>query len=64
MHMLLEISRVRMMVVCPERMDSEVRGRPIAITRLISARIKKANGRCLRSQEILSSDESTKDKLE
>ena len=62
--MLLEISRVRIIVVRLESNSSGVIGRAIAITRLVSALVNNMNGRCLRRNEDRTRAFCTKDKLE
>jgi hypothetical protein len=64
MHILLDTSNVRMIVVCPESPASGIRGRATAITRLASATRKRRNGRCFLSQEDRGMASSISDRLE
>jgi hypothetical protein len=62
--MLLEISSVSMIVVCPESPASGVNGRAMAITRVSNARRNRRNGRCFLNQEEREMASFTSDRLE
>src|SRR5215207_5037625 len=63
-HMLLDTSRVRIIVVWPESTASGTSGRATAITRLASAARNKTKGKCFLHQEKGRRDSPTSDTLE
>jgi hypothetical protein len=64
MHMLLDTSRVSIMVVRPESKFTGTIGRPMAIARPVSATINRKKVKCLRSQEARGVASARRDRLE